>query len=135
MRTQRRQRPHIVLAPGRVQAIDAHDDAASSEAALAQGVRHLHARLFLGRHRDRVFQVENQRIGVEFAGARQRARVGAGGIKHRAEGAHGVRGLRRVHGGGRGGVRNHGVEAGSRNTCKASLNRRSSVSRPWAMLS
>ena len=70
----------IVRPPGRVRPIDADDDLTSAEIALDRR-DHLGARHFLGVGRDRIFQIEDQRVGRQCRGLGERLGVGAGHVE------------------------------------------------------
>ena len=73
----------IVRPPGRVRPIDADDDLTSAEIALDRR-DHLGARHFLGVGRDRILQIEDQRVGGQCRGLGERLGVGAGHVEDAA---------------------------------------------------
>jgi hypothetical protein len=74
----------IVGMPGRIDAIDADEHLASTEAAGLHGIGDLAARGLLGLGRHRIFQVEDDAVGGERLGFFQRAGIGARHVKHAA---------------------------------------------------
>jgi hypothetical protein len=72
----------VLVAPGRIERVDAHDQFALAVAAGLDGRDHLLARQRLGVGRDGVLEVEDQRIGRQAARLLERARVGAGHVEY-----------------------------------------------------
>ena len=81
-----RRRGEIGLAPRGRQRVDAHDRLARAIAACPQRGAHLLARARLGLGRDRVLEVEDQRIGRQALRLVERARIGARHVEHAATG-------------------------------------------------
>ena len=71
----------ILVAPGRMRPIDADDDLAAAEAALAHRLGHLSARRDLLVGGDRILEIENKRIGGQGRGLGQGLGVGAGHVE------------------------------------------------------
>ena len=83
----------IGLAPGRLERVDADHHFPLAVAARLHGRADLLARLRLRIGRDRVLEVEDQRVGGKRLGLLEGAGVGAGHVEHaaaRADGSHGV---------------------------------------------
>ena len=74
----------ILLAPGRIDSVDANNHFPAAKSALAHGGRDLLARRRLGLGRNRVFKVEDDRIRRKAARLGDGARIGPGHVEDAA---------------------------------------------------
>ena len=74
----------VIDPPAGIEAVDPHHHFAVAEAAIVQRLGDRLARLRLGFRRHRVFEIEDEAVGRQFAGLFQRARVRSGHVKHAA---------------------------------------------------